>query len=208
MATGKKNQSQGGKKPGTIEDAANALKMNAEGGGPDGEQSEGGEQSKADAGQEGGENAEEVNEVKPEEQSGESKGEGQGEGQSETENAEEGEQSEQKHLIPVPNAEEIEHSAQYMAEHHELFEACKKTVERARAIIAERNAPPKLSIEDLAAANYDRIVQKYGKDFVTAQKGNNKKYFTRRAWNNLGKNKQGWAEITKVMPEVQANTGK
>ena len=107
-------------------------------------------------------------------------------------------------FVPVPNEEQIEMSAQHMVENPDLFDACQRTVDRARAIIAERNAEPKLTVEQMEQKNYDRLVATYGKDFVTAKKGTNQGYFSRKSWNAMGKNKRGWAEVTKEMPEVAA----
>ncbi len=60
--------------------------------------------------------------------------------------------------------------------------------------------------DELTAAMHLRNVKKYGKDFVTAKRGTNQMYFTRAAWNSMGKNKQGWVEQTKEMPEAKKAT--
>lgn len=103
---------------------------------------------------------------------------------------------------PVPTAKQIEDSAQMLAVNPELLEAFRNTLSRADEIVEERNQPAKKTVEELRADNHEKLVAIYGKDFVTAKKGNNRGYYSRLSWNKMGKNHLGWTEITDVMPEV------
>lgn len=104
--------------------------------------------------------------------------------------------------FPIPTAKQIQDSAEMLAKNPDLLEAFKNTIAVAEQIIADRDQPVKLTADELKAENHARIVATYGKDFVTAKKGNNKGYYSRKSWNQMGKNKMGWTEVTEVMPEV------
>jgi hypothetical protein len=136
---------------------------------------------------------------------GESEGDGkgeEGEGEDDEEDQEEEDDDDYSGDVNVPTDEQIEHSAQVMAKNADLLDACRKTVARAEQIVKEREQGTKKTVEELAAANYQRLVDTYGKDFVTARKGNNRGYYSRKAWNQM-KNKRGWEEVTPNMPELQ-----
>lgn len=196
-------------KKGTVEEASKVLEESqkaGEGAGEDKPEEEQGEdqENKGD-GKDGGESKE-----GQEGGAGEDKGdegdndEGKGEGEEKgDEDLEEEDPKKEEIPTPVPNAEQIEHSAAFMAENPDLLEACRQTVARAEQIIAEREKGPKKSAEELAGENHARLVKTYGKDFVTAAKGNNRGYYSRAAWNQM-KNKRGWVEVTETMPELQA----
>lgn len=86
-----------------------------------------------------------------------------------------------------------------IAQNQRIREAC-------YAVVAEYEkqiAPKPLSVEEMASINYNRLVSQYGKDFVTAQKGSNKQYFSRHSWVQMPKDKYGWTEITTPLPELQ-----
>lgn len=124
------------------------------------------------------------------------------EGSGEGSNEEEDEDQEDTIPTPVPNAEQIEHSAQFMAVNPDLLDACRRTIARAEQIVREREQGTKKTADELAAEAHERLVKVYGKDFVTAAKGKNRAYYSRNAWNQM-KNKRGWAEVTPTMPELQ-----
>lgn len=94
----------------------------------------------------------------------------------------------------APTAMEIDAAAN----NADFVAACRKVIKRADEIKAGNVAPAKMSSEV-----YDRLVKKYGKDFVTAQKGTNTTYFSRRTFSAMSGNKQGWKEVSQVMPETQ-----
>lgn len=86
-----------------------------------------------------------------------------------------------------------------IAQNQRIREAC-------YAVVAEYEkqiAPKPLSVEEMASINYNRLVSQYGKDFVTAQKGSNKQYFSRHSWVQMPNDKYGWVEITTPLPELQ-----
>jgi hypothetical protein len=104
--------------------------------------------------------------------------------------------------IPAPSESQCAEFAKALANSPEHYEAFKKTLAAADAIIAERARGPRKTLAELETDNYNRLVAKYGKDFVTAKKGTNSGYYSRKTWNAM-KNKRGWVEVTKTMPEVQ-----
>lgn len=115
------------------------------------------------------------------------------------------EDDEEKEMVfPIPNADQIESSAQILASQPDLIQAMRLTIERAEAIVTERDQPERMNADDMKAANRARLVLTYGKDFVTARKGNNKGYYNRKSWNMMGTNHMGWVEVTETMPETEA----
>lgn len=90
-----------------------------------------------------------------------------------------------------------------MAGNADFVLQCRRVVARAEELEAERNRPIPKTIPEMEADNYARLQQKYGKDFVTAERKKNTKYFSRMTWNSMGNNKQGWKEVTKTMPELK-----
>lgn len=103
---------------------------------------------------------------------------------------------------PIPTAEQIEEYAKKIASNTDQLDAIRQVLKRAEEIASIPNTPVKMTAEDLKAANHTRLVATYGKDFVTARKGNNKQYYTRKSWSQMGKGKMGWTEVTETMPEV------
>lgn len=104
----------------------------------------------------------------------------------------------------VPTETEIKAFAQRLADNPHQLAAFRRTLTMAESIIKDQAKGPRKSPEEMAAINFQALVNTYGKDFVTAKKGTNNKYFSRKAWNGMGKNKNGWSEVTKEMPEVAA----
>lgn len=199
-------------KKGSVEDAANALKQSQEGG-------KAGEDT-------GGGTTEDQGEKKPgESQTGTAGSEGAEAGQA-GEGSEGGEQSggsqeggkagEEDHgagledlsdevveeiPTPVPDDAACEKFAKQLVKSPAHLEAFRKTLAIADSIVKSQSQGPLKTAEELQSENYLRLVNKYGKDFVTAERGTNKAYYSRKAWNGM-KNKQGWAEVKRTMPEA------
>lgn len=220
-----------GQKPGTVEDAAKALKESQNGGSPedkkegddkagednppgagtDGDSPEGQDNSNVGAGDdntgtgpEGEQPPAETPPAMPPIETGANAGdnlgpESQNGGSPEVKDRVE----EPKEMTtPVPDAEACKEFGERLSNSPAHLEAFRETIAIADRLIAERNAAPKKTLEEMEVVNYQRLVNQYGKDFVTAKRGTNKGYFSRKAWNAM-KQKRGWEEIVKTMPEVQ-----
>lgn len=104
-------------------------------------------------------------------------------------------------VAEVPTGEDIEKTAAYLADNPEKIKEGETLIARAKEIIAQRNQPAAKTTAELETEAYDRIVRKYGKDFVTANRGTSQKYFTRTQWVGMGKNKQGWVEVPPTLSQ-------
>lgn len=102
-------------------------------------------------------------------------------------------------IMPIFTDEDIN----AMASRPESVEIAGRILAEAKRIQAEKNQPPAKTEEEIAAIAYQRLLTKYGPDFVTAKKGKDNMYFSRITWNHLPKGKQGWVEVTKQMPEAK-----
>lgn len=212
----------GGTGKGSVEDAAKAVKRSQEGGtsgesqesggteDQGGEQKSGEEQPQDEAGGAGSEG-----DTKPGEAGAGTESAGAGESQESASGEEKKpdkdledlskEESEETDM-PVPDAAACEKFAKQLAKSPAHLESFRNTLAMADAMVSEKNKGPKKTVEEMETANYLRLVDTYGKDFVTAARGTNKGYYSRKAWNAM-KNKRGWIEVTKAMPEAAKAEG-
>lgn len=54
----------------------------------------------------------------------------------------------------------------------------------------------------LEISQHERYLDKYGKDYVLAQRKGVERAFSRRQWNILGKARKGWKEVNHKLPEL------
>jgi hypothetical protein len=108
-----------------------------------------------------------------------------------------------EYVVLIANEDSGVVDAEYLANNEAELVKFETLVKEARAIITERNKPKPLSVEEMEGINYQRLVDRYGKDFVTAKKGNQQTYFTRKSWIALGANRNGWVEVTPEHPELK-----
>lgn len=109
---------------------------------------------------------------------------------------------------PVVKEEDIERAGLQLADNPHLIEPAKRTIAIAEGIIADRNKPAPLNDEEQALALHQQKVQLHGPDYVDAERMQGKqkqtRTFSRQTWATLGRDKSGWKEITKEMPEAKA----
>ncbi len=105
-------------------------------------------------------------------------------------------------IVPLPTEEQIEGMTNMLAANPAHIPVMEKCILKAKQIVAAKAAGTPQTAEEKEAAYYAKLVRLYGKDFVTAKRGNNSGFFSRKTWNMMGKDKKGWAEVTKAMPEV------